>query len=82
MIYEGVRRERIDVATALRLMIKQIAGLIQILPGSGEEVLRARLTVISSITWSGEFCTELQYPLTEVGLCGFTAPEFSSSCFS
>lgn len=65
MIYEGVRRERIDVATALRLMIKQIAGLIQILLGSVEVVLRARLTVVSSITWGGEFCTVLQYPLTD-----------------
>lgn len=64
MIYEGEQRERIDVATALRLMIKQIAGLIQILQGSVEVVLRARLTVVSPITWGGEFCTELQYPLT------------------
>lgn len=36
MIYEGEWGERIDVAEALRLMIEQIAGPIQILSGSVE----------------------------------------------
>lgn len=64
MIYEGERRERIDVAEALRLMIKQIAGPIQILSGYVKAVLRARRSVVRSITWGEGFCTELQYLLT------------------
>lgn len=39
MIYEGERRERIDVAEALGLMIEQIASPIQILSGSVEVAL-------------------------------------------
>lgn len=39
MIYEGERREQINVAEALRLMIEQIAGPISILSGSVEVAL-------------------------------------------
>lgn len=39
MICEGEWRERIDAAEALRLMIEQKAGPIQILSGSVEVVL-------------------------------------------
>lgn len=51
MIYEGEWREQIDVAEAFRLMIKQIAGPIQIPSGSVEVALRARRA--GSITWEG-----------------------------
>lgn len=61
MIYEGQQRKGIDVAEGLRLMIKQIAGPIQILSGSVGVALRARRAVVSSITWRGGFCTQQQY---------------------
>lgn len=42
--------ERINVAQAPRLMIKQIAGPLQILSGA-EVLLRARHAVVSSINY-------------------------------
>ncbi len=44
--------ERINVAEALRLMIKQIAAPLQILSGA-EVLLRARHAVVSSINYHG-----------------------------
>lgn len=45
-------RERINVAEAVRLMIKQIAAPLQILSGT-EVLLRARHAVVGSINFHG-----------------------------
>lgn len=45
--------ERINVAEALRLMIKQIAAPLQILSGAIEVLLRAGHSVVSSISYHG-----------------------------
>lgn len=55
--------ERINVVESLRLMIKQIAGPLQILSGA-EVLLRVHQAVVSSIKWDWtSFCRAEMPPL-------------------